>query len=162
MASTLELLNAARLAFYDNKPSATLYQTATQSFTSGSFTAITFGAVLTDNWSGWSAGSSTRYTVQVAGYYRVSGVALLGTSGSTTGSRIARIAQNGTAINGSVGEQEGVVSAVTQACWTPLVIVSAAVGDFFELFYQQNSGATQNTNAANPTGSSMTVEFVHF
>lgn len=159
MASTLEIMNAARIAFWGNKPSAFIYQQTGQSVANISYTAINFDTVGHDNWGGWSSGSPSRYTVQVAGIYRLSGIIFWGANG--TGQRVSRLLYNGNQINGSQAEVS-VVAGYGQSCMTPVIEQACAVGDYLQLAGYQSSGGALSTNNSAPAFSSMTVEFVSF
>lgn len=156
MASTLEVINAARLAFSSNKPAATLYQTTTQAVATSTNTMVVWNSASGDIWAGWSSGSPTRWTVPVAGWYRLSTQCMW--AGNSTGARHVEFYQNGAEIinslsvwNASPGTQQFPQSA------NP-VILSAAVGDYFQVNMWQSSGVSINT----ATVMSMAIEFAHF
>lgn len=159
MASTLELMNAAKLSLYDNKPVGYFLQAVTQSIPNSAYTALTFDTVLLDNWGGWSAGDTTKYTVKLAGKYKVSGQAYL--AGNATGSRFTRAAYNGGGVGGGIGEV-GTPGAVALTVPTPVVIVQAVVGDFFQIATFQSTGGALSTNASTSNASSFTVEWISF
>lgn len=149
MGNTLDVLNASRLAFFNNVPAAYLVQGTVQSVPNSTDTAITFTSAVSDNWSGWTSGSSTRYTIKVAGVYAVSGAVCW--AGNATGRRYNYLRINGTtAIPGSAGD---LASPATNniTVVSPLIIHSFAVGDYIELIANQTSGAALNTNAPSAT-----------
>lgn len=158
MASSLEVLALAKLSFYDNKPGFYAYQGSVQSIPNTAFTNITFDTVSIDNWSGWSAGDTTKYTVQVAGKYLITGTVYY--AANATGARFARISKTGTVINGSLGEVSLGSASNAGTVTTSTVIVQAAIGDYFQIGFYQSSGAALSTNAGLPNVSSFTVEFM--
>lgn len=157
MADTLSILNSARLAFYDGKPVAFLKQTVAQSIANSTPTAVTFGAVVGDSWSAWSAGSPSLYTVQVAGLYSISGLVIY--TANSTNARDGYIYYNGTAIAASQVEYPG-ASASVGTVPIPTILQPASAGDTFQLFTSQNSGGALSTLVGASTASSMTVMWV--
>lgn len=162
MASTLDLLNAARIAFYDNMPSALLVRNANQSVSNSTDTAISFDTVSYDNWTGWVVGSPTRYTIQVAGTYSISGS--IAWAGSAAGRRISYLRINGsTQVPGSAGDFAS--SAVnTLVAPTPTILYQLSVGNYIELIGNQNCGVALNTNSSvggNAFVPSLTVQWIH-
>lgn len=159
MASSLEVLALARLSFYDNKPTATLIQTSAWSTPNNTtpYNTVPFQSSTEDNWNGHSnVTNNTRYVIQVAGTYRISGAITWTTN--ATGIRAADIQKNGTRISG-VDEFTQVASSNFASVWIPAVNVVCVVGDYLEMGGYQNSGASLNT----VTGSTyLSVEFLHF
>lgn len=160
MADSQSTLNSARLAFYDNRPTAFLTQTVAQSIPNNAFTAITFGAATNDNWSGWSAGSPSRYTVQVAGVYAISGIVPWAVNGN--GNRAANISLTGSTLVGSQYQTVPNVSTDFTCVQTPIVYVRAAVGDYFILNAYQGAGVALNTASSGSLTCSFSVELVRF
>lgn len=163
MAGTLDLMNTARLSFYDNLPTALIVQGTSQTFaTSSSDAAIIFDTANVDNWGGWSNANPTRYTFQVAGLYLLSGSIAWG--GSSAGRRITYLRINGsTAIPGSAGDLAS-PSTNTQVTITPTVMWQAAVGDYVEVIGNQSSGGSLSTNGSGATSAfipSLTVQWLH-
>lgn len=157
MASTLELLNAARLAFHDNKPTAYLTQTVAQSIPNNTVTPVTFNNAADDNWTGWSSGANSRYTVQVAGVYAISG--LIPFAINPTGSRISLALYNGSVIGNAVPGSQYEIDASTSGLYvavTPPILQLAAVGDYFQLGAYQSSGGALSTTSV----PSMTVHWL--
>lgn len=160
MSGTLDLLNAARLAFYDNSPTALIVQTVVQSIPNNTDTAIILDTVENDNWGGWASGSPTRYTIQVPGVYLIGGQVVF--AGNATNRRLGFIRVNGTTnIVGGGGDFNNNGSF---ACSAPAVPVPwfFNAGDYVELMGNQNSGGALNTNAN--TGSvtpSLSVVWLH-
>lgn len=160
MASTLEIMNAAQLAFLLNKPSAFLYQATSQSIPSGAYTNLTFDTAAIDNWGGWSSSDTTRYTVQVAGVYEVGSVSYW--PSGTSAQRIMRVLQNGSQVNGGQSEIPGLTGSYAYTLDSPICEVKCAVGDYLQVAVYQASGAAISTNATAPAYSSMFVKFVRF
>lgn len=158
MASSIEILTLAKQAFYDNKPTALLFNTGNSiSIPNNSFAGVPWNNSTDDNWSGHSNVTNTsRYTAQVAGLYRFAGTVAL--AASTTGYRLTGWGLNGAEIANSryyFPAPSGTVISSAVAATTKLRL---NVGDYVELFYYQNSGGPLNTTS----GSWMDVEFVHF
>lgn len=159
MASSIELLALAKLAFYDNRPTATLNQNAAWSTPNSTtpYNTAPFQTSNEDNWGGHSnVTNNTRYTIQVAGTYRVSGALTWTTNG--TGIRACDLQKNGTRITGSNTYMQ-CASANFSTVQVPAMNVVCAVGDYLEIGGFQNSGASLNTVTA---GSYLSVEFLHF
>lgn len=159
MASSLEISSAARLALLMNKPTASMYQTVAQSIPNNTTTPITFGSAVGDNWTGWSSGSPSQYTVRVAGTYLVTG--MVSFSGNATGVRISLLLYNGAQIAGSE-VQLSAINASLQCVQSSVLVQGAVVGDYFQLGSYQSSGAALNTTVASSPTSSMTIEWLRF
>lgn len=155
MASTLEILNAANLAFLRRPPAASFLQASPQSIANVTDTAITWPAPGYDNYSGYSAGTPTRYTAQVPGYYQVLGA--VSWAVNATGNRLAEIHLNGVAISQGAVPTTSTVNNATAAVGSGLILMNGTT-DYVELFGFQNSGGSLNTNVA---FTQMTVRWVH-
>lgn len=158
MASSLEVLALAKLSFWDNKPTANLFNTSnTIAIANNSFAAITWNTSLDDNWGAHSNVTNTsRYTVQVAGVYRFSGI--FTTVANATGYRLIGWAQNGTEISNSRSYNPNPSGTVINSVVAPTLKLRLGVGDYVEMLVFQNSGAGLNT----ANGTVMDVEFSHF
>lgn len=161
MASSFEVFAQAQLAFYNNKPTATMYETSAFSAPNNPspYPTVPFQASSEDNWSGHNnVTNNTRYTVQVAGTYRVSGVVTF--ASNATGTRAADIQKNGTRI-ASNASGSSFVQAVAGfiSVQVPAANVVCAVGDYLEMGAFQNSGGSLNTV---PGATYFSVEFLHF
>jgi hypothetical protein len=158
MASSLEVLSLAKLSFWDNKPSAALFNTGNSlSIANNAFAAITWNNSLDDNWGGHSnVTNSSRYTVQVAGVYRFSGV--FTTVANATGYRLVGWAQNGSEISNSRSYNPNPSGTVINTVVAPTVKLRLGVGDYVEMYVFQNSGGSLST----ANGTLMDVEFSHF
>jgi hypothetical protein len=157
MASSLEVLNAAQLSFWANKPTASLYNSSTFTAPNAAETAITWNASKDDNWSGHSSVTNpSRYTAQVAGVYRFSGAITY--NANATGYRLGQWYYNGSEYNGNarVYITPSTVSNNTVAMSD--LKIRMAVGDYVEMFTYQTSGA----GLATTDGTWFDVEFVHF
>lgn len=146
MASTLSVLNAARLAFYDNRPTALMIMTSswsTPNNVSSPLTPAPWNGTQIDNWGGHSnTTNNTRYTVQVAGTYQVSALMTWTTNG--TGVREADLMKNGSAFAGCVATSQ-VSAAQFCSVQLPAYNIACNVGDYIEVGGYQNSGAALNT-----------------
>lgn len=158
MATSLEILALAKLAFYDNKPTALLSNTSnTFSVPNNSFAAITWNSSTDDNWSGHSSVTNpSRYTAQVAGLYRFSGAYT--TANNATGYRLVGWALNGVELANSRIYNPNLSGTVNNSVVAATTKLRLNVGDYVEMYVFQNSGASLNTT----NGTWMDVEFVHF
>lgn len=161
MASAFEVLALAKLSFYDNKPTATLYPTSAFSAPNNPspYPTVPWQASTEDNWGGHSnVTNNTRYTVQVAGTYRVS--ACITWTSNATGTRACDIQRNGVRVS-SNSSGASFVEAVAGflSVQVPAMNVVCNVGDYLEIGAFQNSGASLNTVAG---ACYMSVEFLHF
>lgn len=162
MASSLDVLHAAKLAFNGNTPNAYLIQGAQQTVVTGVDTAITFTTGLIDSWLGWKTGTPTRYTVQVPGVYTISGNVIW--DGNSGGRRFTYIRVNGNIqVPGSAGDLAPTsTDTITIAATTCRYLLAA--GDYVEIVANQDTGGDLKTHAASSTStfiSSMTVSWVH-
>lgn len=165
MASSLEILNAARIQFLLYPPECIIVQTATTSTiaTGLGWTSVGFadGAVIDNYTSHSNVTNNTRVTIQVAGWYTVGGAVCY--APNATGVRGARCSKNGTAIQGSaiiVNNVGGVVD--TSVDTAAPRDVQCAVGDYIELQTNQTSGANLATAIAADLGTFLQVKFSHF
>lgn len=131
-------------------------QTATQSLTSATLTAITYETETIDTYSGHSTSVNTsRYTVPAAcNGWRLQFNAIVGITANATGGRAIEIHKNGSAIPNSrvaVGSATATNATFIQVVCTGIV----ATGDFFEVFASQASGGALSTVA----GSSFEISF---
>lgn len=161
MASAFEVLALSKLSFYDNKPTATMYETSAFAAPNNPspYPTVPWQASSEDNWGGHSnVTNNTRYTVQVAGTYRVSGVVTW--TSSATGTRACDVQKNGTRVpSNSSGSTFVEAVAGFLSVPVPATNVVCAVGDYLEIGAFQNSGGTLNTVAG---ACYMSVEFLHF
>lgn len=149
-------ITAAALAFIDAKPVAVLQQTVTQSVANTSWGVLTFDTETLDTHNGHSTSSNTsRYTCQVAGWYRVTVRAAFATN--SNGSRGARVHKNGAYIPGAAnllgaGSLNGIIEASH--------VLQLAVSDYVEGAAGQNSGGALSTAFANEAASMMYIEWI--
>jgi hypothetical protein len=119
-------------------------QTAAQTLTTGTWTAVTFDAEDVDSAGGHSTSSNTsRYTAVYTGWYRVSGG--VGFTGNSTGRRGGRWAANGSLVSGSA-IMLAATSTGSVAVPAKTMLVYLAVGDYVELQAYQESGGNLDTN----------------
>jgi len=162
VANTLDVLNAARLSFFENVPGAYIVQGTPQSIPNSTDTALSFTSAVSDNWNGWTSGLPTRYTVPVSGVYMLSGASCW--AGNATGRRYNYLRVNGTTqVPGSAGDLDSPST-------NNLVVVSSntlyalTAGDYVEVIVNQTSGAALNTNATSAASgfiSSMFLLWIH-
>lgn len=157
MPSSIEVLTLAKLAFYDNKPTATMWQTSTVSIpNNAAYAPVGFNANQEDNWGGHSTvTNNSRYTVQVSGTYRLSGCVQF--ASNATGVRAVEFMKNGVAY----ATNNQFVAGTSQFVSVPAISFNApaVVGDYFEIAAFQNSGGALNTQI---NGTLFSVEFLHF
>lgn len=143
------LLNAQvynGLTYLLNPPTAAYQQTSSQSIATSTQTAITWPTPVLDPYGGYAAGTPTRYTAQVAGYYLISGSVSYVLN--TAGNRLAEIHKNGVA----AAVVQGAVPATTTGNAATVAVTGLiymnGTGDYIELFAYQNSGAPVGTTAS--------------
>ncbi|MEU1161470.1 hypothetical protein ABZ372_12170 [Streptomyces sp. NPDC005921] len=129
-------------------------QGTAQSVATGTWTQITMSTTDVDDVTGWS-GSNT-YTVPRAGWWRVT-AAITWFTESTTGSRGARIYQNGSGVPRAtwlVGAGPGATSVGGGA------LLKCAAGDKLALYGLQNSGSTITTLGGSGYATNLTAEWL--
>ncbi|HWU23270.1 MAG TPA: hypothetical protein VN088_17155 [Nocardioides sp.] len=134
------------LSFLYKPPLFVGYQASAQSIPNSSFTSMNIDTEIVDSVGGHSTSSNpSRYTFQVAGWYRLDGMTVFATN--TTGIRGTKFLKNGTT---QVIGSETVITATTgfQSTTRASAYVQAAVGDYVELQGYQNSGNNLSTSAA--------------
>lgn len=161
MAGTLEIVNSANIAFLLNKPCATLYQTSSFTVNSSANTQVPWNSASGDLWGGWSSGSNTRWTVPVAGWYKLE--ASVTWPGNSSGARHVEFYQNGVENINSLAIWNPSPGTESFSMDTNPVILQAAVGDYFQVNLWQNSGTNfvSGTNGMVTVGT-WTIEFDHF
>lgn len=132
-------------------------QTVSQNLPNAASTAVTFDTEDIDNLSGHSGGTPSRYTAQVAGWYSVEGGGSFAANG--TGIRTVQITKNGVDVPGS-GTSLPASAALSLRMTTRKVLVSAIVGDFFEITMFQNSGGILATAVTSTEQASFVVQWV--
>ncbi|WP_037616471.1 hypothetical protein [Streptomyces aureus] len=134
------------------------YQTSVQSLADNTWTSLTLDTEAFDSDNGHSTSTNTsRYVVQVAGTYAVTGVAAF--AANATGNRAARIAVNGTSIAGSFVKTLAATASHSSGVATHAQ-VACAVGDYIEVMGLQTSGAALNTSAASDVACAMGVWWI--
>ncbi|MFI5831094.1 hypothetical protein ACIA6C_28235 [Streptomyces sp. NPDC051578] len=145
------------LTFLANAPFFIGQQQVVQSVANGTWAVLTFDSEIIDTYGGHSTVSNTsRYTCQVAGWYRVGGRAAFATNG--TGSRGARVHVNGAFIQGAANLLgAGTLNGIVEVSH----LLQLAVGDYVEIAGGQNCGAALSTAFANEAASMMYVIWEH-
>lgn len=134
------------------------YAATTQSIANNTWTSLNIDTEVYDSDNGHSTvTNNSRYTVQVAGTYLVTGS--VGYAANATANRAIRFAVNGTAIAGSFvkcapADTSGSTGLVTVAQ------VVCIVGDYIEVMANQNSGAALLTAAAGDVAPSLAVQWI--
>lgn len=130
--------------FLVNPPEFVGLQNSVQSVPSATWTALTLDAEQLDSYNGHSTSSNTsRYVVQVAGWYTVCGV--YATAANATGFRAARIQVNGSPVLGAATYAPSASGTVEMGVVTPTRSIQLAVSDYVEVAGYQSSGGALNT-----------------
>jgi hypothetical protein len=134
------------------------YQATAQSIANNTWVSVTIDTEEYDSDNGHSTSTNTsRYTVQVAGTYLITGS--VGLVANATANRGARLTVSGTPIHGTF-----VKTASPDATGSSgLVTVGTAVcsaGDYIECQVNQNSGGALNTNPAGDVACSLSVQWI--
>lgn len=162
MASSLEILNAASIAFQRNPPSAILTVTTPQAaIASGAVPTanIAFDTTVSDNYAGHSnVTNNTRYVAQVAGTYWVR--AAIAWTANATGSRTMQLAVSGTAVP-YAQLQLPAAPAATNTVVEITSFVQMVVGDYLEVRGGQNTGSPLAILSTSAAGTVMQVEWAH-
>jgi hypothetical protein len=132
-------------AFFQAPPLFQGIQTVAQNnLTSSIWATITLDTELIDDYGGHSTTTNTsRYTAQLAGWYEVSGSVTWLQNG--TGTRGARLAVNGTVVQGSAVMMSTAASTTDTSVPTTTRVVYLNVGDYLEVQGWQSSGANLAT-----------------
>lgn len=142
------------------KPLVKLVPSATTSLGDNSETPVSFGSTEIDTDSFWSAGSPTRITPTVEGYYRLSGVVMFA---SRTDYVIigGAFAKNGSVQIPRVRIAPGTAGGARTVSLSTILTANGST-DYFELMaVQDNSaGATSTTSASGSFSSSFECEFL--
>lgn len=156
MASGLEVINASFIDFLTNVPLMIAAQASPQTLTTATITALTWPAPSVDTYTGWAAGTPTRYTPKVSGYYHIVGSASFAVN--STGSRSVSIRKNGVATD--INQVTAVPSsAFNQSIQVVSTIFFNGSTDYFEVYVDQGSGGNLNTVV---TLTSVTARWVHY
>lgn len=143
------------LNFLLNPPAATLVQIATASLTTATWTAIGFDSSTFDNYGGHSNSvNNSRYTVQAAGKYLVSGAAAF--AANNTGTRGAKVEKNGSVVPGPYTLGPTASGRAMSASMSSFII-PCSVGDYLELFGFQDSGGGLSTTSTIDQASFFTI-----
>lgn len=137
--------------------------TTTTSINSSAWTSITFSdvaGIIADTYSGHSTGTNpTRYVAQYPGYYTICGVVCFANT-NTTQTRGARIALNGSPIQGAAQ-----LMAATGTDTTPVTpsrdVFLNGTTDYIELQGWQNSGVGLATAIAGDVASALSLRWSH-
>jgi hypothetical protein len=133
------------------------YASTAQSISDATWTALTIDTEVYDSDGGHSTTTNTsRYTVQVAGTYLITGTAAF--AANATGNRAVRLAVNGTAI---IGSFDKTLPATATHSSSRLSVAQAvcAVGDYIEVYGYQNSGAALNTSTGTDVAPSLSTQW---
>lgn len=161
MARTIDVLQAAHLAFFDNVPTAHILQTTAQTIHNSTDTAIIFNFARVDTWAGWESGKPTRYTAVVPGLYAMSSNVIW--AAVATNRRYSYFKVNGTSqVPGSASD---IASTLTNnlTVVTPTVVQYLNVGDYVEVYASQDTGSDLATNGSGQSSaflSSMTLTWL--
>jgi hypothetical protein len=159
-AAYLNSLSQA-LEYLLNPPIATVYQTVSQSLSSGTPAPVSYDSSVVDTYGGHSdTVSPSRYTAQVAGWYTVGGATPFAGSGGGT-YRKEQLYYNGNPVSYSAAQCPPVNSTSTA---TTIAISPANiylnVGDYVSLYAECDTSSVSTT--PNPTNEAyMTVTWAH-
>jgi len=148
------------ISFLENPPIALIYQNSGQAIPTGTAdTTLTFDSTLIDTYNGHSNSvNNSRYTAQVAGWYRANAYCSFGIN--STGYRSVGIKKNGSFIQSSV--MQGLPGSASWGTFaTPTTYVFMNVGDFLEVVVSQTSGGSLTNVVGAPVGPSLTIAWVH-
>jgi hypothetical protein len=159
MASSLEILNAANSQFLRNAPLTVLNTPPAQSVLNTATTAITWSTPVFDNYTAWAAGSPTRVTPKVAGWYEINGS--VGFAANATGVRIAQLAKNGST-NLSQSTTMNVTASFNCVLQIACMVQFNGSTDYVELQADQNSGlGSPGLGILSSLLTSLSVEWIH-
>lgn len=153
------LLDAAirdPITFLLNPPIAKYAQTSAQTLTTSVTTSITWPTPALDYYGGYAAGTPTRYTPTVAGWYLV--VGNIAFAPNVTGPRDAQIAFNGASVINHVSSAPTPSASFNSVVGITSLVQCNGTTDYFELQGEQVSGANLATVPALTT---MTILWVH-
>lgn len=145
MASSLEILNAARLQFENNPPRLMIAQTSVQALASSAIVTLTWQAPTFDNYTMWAVGNPTRVTPKVSGTYLV--IATASYQPNATGGRNCSIVKNGVTNVVTTSSGNATVSFNSNQQCSGFVTCNGST-DYFEVQADQNSGVSLNTVVA--------------
>lgn len=157
MATAGMTITSTYLDQLENPPIAVLQQQVTQSVANGTWAVLTFDTEVTDPYGGHSLVTNTsRYTCQLAGWYRVTGRAAFATN--STGSRGARVHVNGAYIQGAANLcGAGTLAGIVEVSH----VLQLGLGDWVEIAGGQNSGGSLSTAYVGESASMMYVQRIH-
>lgn len=126
-----------------NGPAFRAYISVNQTITSGSQQKVTFGAETFDTNSNFA---TSRFTPTVAGYYQFNATVRIG-GGSSTGECMIILYKNGAEYargNNESGTEQG---ASFYSMQVSDIAYANGTGDYFEVYIQQTSGASKDTQS---------------
>lgn len=155
---TAAYLNSVRdaLNFLLNPPAATLVQITTATVLgTGAWTAIGMDSSTFDNYGGHSnTTNNSRYTIQAAGKYLVSGAVAY--VGNGTGSRGTKAEKNGAVVQGPYSLHTATTTRAMSES-TSGFIIPCVVGDYLELYGFQDTGGNLSTTITTDQASFFTI-----
>lgn len=146
------------------RPLARLQQAVAQTFTTATYTAVTWDTKIVDRDTGWSSGSNTRYTAQTPGIYLVSANIAWASNSSNLRAQYFQVTTGsnnpyGAAVTIPFGfaslPAAGNSGTVSQAL-TPYLYVN----DYLQVFAYQNSGGNLNSFVTGIEAMFFTIEHV--
>jgi len=146
----------------DNVVGCGLYKNTTQSLTTATSTAITFGASDVEDFDTHSFHSTTTNTSRITipnslgGVYQISAGARF--DANATGVRYISVFLNGLAIALSMAPNNGTISGSGCSIYTAVKLIP---GDYIELNAYQNSGGALNVGAVGATGKQTYLSVVY-
>lgn len=138
-------------------PLVRIHQNTTQTLTTGTWTAISMDVTDGDSDGGHSnTVNNSRYTVQVQGWYRVTGCVAYANNHVP----LVSYAVNGTRVKGAARVGNGSNAGTSTSAQTEDV-VHLNVNDFVELYSFQNTGGNQATASTAEFCSVLTLEWIY-
>ena len=142
--------------FLLNPPIAQYMQTSAQAIAATTMTSITWPTPVYDSYGGYAAGTPTRYTPQVAGWYLAIGNVAF--AANAVGARAAQFAKNGATVVNQIAGTNATASFNSVLGVTSLINCNGTT-DYFEL-QGEHTSTTNPLNTA-PAVTSMTVLWIH-
>ena len=142
--------NGVTLGVYGNIPAFSAYKTSTQTFSSSTWTKVTFQAEEYDTSSAYDNATNYRFQPQIAGYYQVNAQIDIYAGGSSITNTLIAIYKNGT------GDKRGYGAAATSTeTYAPVsaMIYLNGTTDYLEVYVNATSGGTLGVYSGAPATS---------
>jgi hypothetical protein len=163
MVAVLDPVLAVDINAWSQGDCVRLVQAVAQSLATNANTAITFGAGSEDidtNDLHSTTVNTSRITIKVAGYYRVTATLWLSAATFSDIQIQNNVAKNGSVIPPTVRTRHTSATSTARNTMQVSVLQQAAVGDYFEMIGYQNTGGGLNTQTGGSTASVLEAELV--